>query len=413
MRVQDHSLMDPDIQENPFAYYEALLTQAPVYYMREIDAYVVSRYKDIQYVVAHPEIWSIDMRAKPQAQLIRSDAAKKILQDEGFARDTKLTTDPPAHTAYRAALRHAFSPERVRAQAEFVRMVVDQLIDQMLGSTQCEFIRSFCWALPMRVVTRLLGVPFEDADRIKHWSDVWVEPLTYGLSEQREIYVAREEVALQRYLMEHLNHKRIHPGTDVLSDMLSAVMPDGRPLPLSEMIGLAEHLIVGGHETATSALAAGMAILAENPALAAELRAEPALVETFVEEVLRLESPSQGFFRVAVQDAELCGVLIPTGAMVHLRFAAANRDPEQFENPNALDLRRANARTHLAFSQGVHHCIGSPYARLELNTAFHAVTQRLDDIRLAPGYETLSHVPGLSLRSLKALQITYRAARTG
>jgi cytochrome P450 len=296
----------------------------------------------------------------------------------------------------------------VRAQTEFVQETVDGLIAEMAQTGGCEFMRRFAWVLPIRVITRLLGVPFEDAALIKHWSDVWVEPLTYGISEEREIVVAQEEVALQKYLLGHLDARRTSPAADVLTDMLNARMAGGAPLPVAEMVGLAEHLIVGGHETATSALAAGIAILAQNPEIAAELRADPALVENFVEEVLRLESPSQGFFRIAVKDAELRGVTIPRGAMVHLRFAAANRDPEQFSNPARLDLRRANAKTHLAFSQGVHHCIGSPYGRLELNTAFRALVENFDDIRLTPGHEQLRHLPGLSLRTLESLHISYR-----
>jgi cytochrome P450 len=408
MRVQDHSLMDPAIQESPFAYYDALLEQAPVYFMPEIGAYVISKYKDIQFVVAHPEIWSIDMRSLPAAQLIKHPSARKILEDEGFPRDTKFTTDPPVHTHYRVAVRNAFSPARVAAQAAFIQATVDELIDGMRGKTECEFMRQFCWTLPMRVITNLLGVPYEDADLIKHWSDVWVEPLTYGLTEEREIFVAREEVALQRYILKHLDDKRRNPGSDVLTDMLNARMADGRPLPLSEIVGLSEHLIVGGHETATSALGAGMAILAQNPEIAAELRADPDLVENFVEEVLRVESPSQGFFRLAVRDHVLRGVTIPEGAMVHLRFAAANRDPEQFPEPAKFDPRRANSKTHLAFSQGVHHCIGSPYARLELKTAFRSLLAAFDDIRLTPGKERLEHLPGLSLRTLRALNMSYR-----
>ena len=132
-------------------------------------------------------------------------------------------------------------------------------------------------------------------------------------------------------------------------------------------------------------------------------------VERFVEEVLRLESPSAGFFRVAVQDADLEGVHIPAGAMVHLRFAAANRDPSVFPRPAELDLGRANPRAHLAFSYGVHTCLGAPYARLELQEAFRALVQTLEDIALDPDAPAPSHIPGLSLRTLKSLQITYRA----
>lgn len=408
MNVHDHSFMDPNIQESPFAYYDALLEQAPVYHMPEIGAYVVSKYKDVRHIVAHPEIWSIDMRGVARASMFRYQSAQDLLSNEGFPRDTKFTTDPPAHSFYRSAVCDAFSPRRVRAQQPFIQSAVDDLIDGMRGKTECEFMREFCWWLPMRVITKLLGVPYEDAGKIKHWSDVWVEPLTFGLTEERELIVAREEVELQRYLLGHLEAKRREPGQDVLSDMLAARTEAGEPLPESEIVGLSEHLIVGGHETATSALAAGMAILAQNPDQANELRNDPMLVEGFVEEVLRTESPSQGFFRVAVADYEMRGVTIPMGAMVHLRFAAANRDPEQFPDPSRFDMRRSNVKTHLAFSQGVHHCIGSPYARMELYTAFRSLLAAFEDFRLAPGAEPLTHVPGLSLRTLKSVPITYR-----
>lgn len=412
MNVFDHSFMDPDIQESPFEYYDALLRDAPVHFMPEIDAYVISKYKDVQFAVSHPEIWSIDMRGIPRASMFRHQSAQDLLAAEGFPRDTKFTTDPPVHGTYRSAMRDAFSPRRVRQQQDFIQQAVDELIAGMRGKTSCEFMRQFCWSLPMRVITHLLGVPFQDADRIKHWSDVWVEPLTYGLTEERELVVAREEIELQRYLVAHLERKRREPGEDVLTDMLNVRMPDGSPLPFSEMVGLSEHLIVGGHETATSALAAGMATLAQHPDLAEELHADPSLIEGFVEEVLRMESPSQGFFRIAVKDCMLRGVTIPAGAMVHLRFAAANRDPEQYEDPGRFDMRRRNVKTHLAFSQGVHHCIGSPYARLELYTAFRSLIAAFQDFRLAPGHERLAHVPGLSLRTLKAVHITYRERRT-
>lgn len=408
MKIDQTSFMDPATQEDPFAYYDALLEQAPVYFMPEIGAYVVSKYDDIRHVVAHPEIWSIDMSALAQAQLIKTPAARKLLEDEGFPRDTRLTTDPPVHTQYRMAVHKAFTPARVKQQAAFIQAAVDDLTREMAASEQCEFMRQFAWRLPIFVITRLLGVPYEDAERIKHWSDVWVEPLTYGLSDERELYVAREEIALQKYLVAHMEQKKTNPGDDILTELANARMADGSEMPLAQKIGLAEHLIVGGHETATSALGSGMMRLAQHPEIAAELRASPSLIETFTEEVLRLESPSQGFFRIAVADADLRGVRIPKGAMVHLRFAAANRDPDQFPDPARLDLHRKNAQTHLGFSQGPHFCLGSPYARLELNTAFRTLVQAFDGIRLVPGAPAPTHLPGLSLRTLKALHIAYR-----
>jgi cytochrome P450 len=175
---------------------------------------------------------------------------------------------------------------------------------------------------------------------------------------------------------------------------------------MAEKMGLAEHLIVGGHETATSALASGLMLLIQNPKVESELRRDPSLIKNFVEEALRLESPSQGFFRYAVADGEVAGVVIPKGSMVHVRFAAANRDPDQFPNPNEIDLARPNAGAHMAFSQGEHHCVGAPLARLELGLAFEGLLETFDHFELQPR-TTLRHLPGLALRTLEALPIRY------
>ncbi len=407
MRPEDHSLLDPAIQEDPYAYYAALRDQAPVYFMPEINAYVVTRYRDVQHVVSHPEIWSNDLLGRAGFSMFRHPEAAELLAREGFARNTKLQTDPPEHKGYRAIVNASFTASRVRASESFIRAIVDRLVDQLLGSRACDFIARFAAPLPVHVISNRLGLPPEDVPRIKAWSDAWVEPLGFTLSLERELEVARLGLELQRYLAEKFEERGAAPREDILSDLVHGRLPDGSPLPAADRMGIAEHILVGGHETATSALASGVLLLIQQPDVLAQLRREPALVRGFVEEVLRLESPSQGFFRYTVADGAVNSVTIPKGAMVHVRFAAANRDPEVFPNPDSLDLRRGNAGAHMAFSQGEHHCLGAPLARLELQLAFAALVERLDDLALAPGFVP-SHLPGLSLRTLCALHITYR-----
>lgn len=408
LRVEDHSLMDPAIQQDPYAYYAALREQAPVYRMPDTGAYVVSRYRDIQHVIAHPELWSIDLLGKAGASMFQHQAAREVLERHGFARNTMLSTDPPEHRAYRSLVDVSFTASRVKASAPFVQRVADELIGELLRTRECEFVSAFASPLPIRVIAERLGLPSADVPQLKAWSDAWIEPLGFGCSEAREIEVAWLGVELQRYLTQKFEEKQRTPAQDILTDLAHARLPDGSPLPDAQRMGLAEHILVGGHETVTSALASGLKLLIEHADVADTLRREPALVRNFTEEVLRLESPSQGFFRYALVDSELRGVPIPKGSMVHLRFAAANRDPEQFHNPDALDLKRPNAGAHLAFSQGEHHCLGAPLARLELQTAFRALVQRLDRLRLAPGAE-IRHAPGLSLRSLVELRVCYEA----
>ena len=404
MRVEDHSFMDQEIQASPFAYYRALIEQEPVYFMPELEAFVVTRYRDVQHVLAHPEIWSNDLLGRAGFSMFQHASAQAVLEEGGWPRDTRLQTDPPIHRDYRSLVAPAFTAGRVRALEDFVRETAEALAGDLARAGECEFIATFAAWLPIRVITRLLGLPEEDAVQIKRWSDAWVEPLSGVIDEAREIEVAHLGVELQRYLAAWMERKRGEPVRDVLGELSVACFPDGRGLPMAERMGLAEHLIVGGHETATSALASGMMLLAQDPEIASRLRSEPALIRNFVEEVLRLESPSQGFFRFAVETASLAGVEIPEGSMVQVRFAAANRDPEVFPDPDRLDLQRPNAGAHMAFSQGEHHCVGAPLARLELQTAFRVLLERFERIEIPEGH-VLKHLPGIALRTLEALPI--------
>jgi cytochrome P450 len=410
MRVADHSLLDPAIQADPYAYYRALQEQAPVYRMPDAGAYLVTRYADVQHVIAHPEIWSIDLLGKGGFSMFQHAQARELLEREGLGRNTKLSTDPPEHKGYRGIVNASFTASRVRASAPFVRAIVHELLDGLRERRQAEWIAAFCAPLPIRVICERLGLPPGDVPRIKAWSDAWVEPLGYGLPLERELEVARLGLELQAYLSAKFEEKARAPRADILSDLVRGRLPDGSPLSPRDRMGLAEHILVGGHETVTSALAMGTLLLIRHPDVLRELRAQPDLVKTFVEEALRLESPSQGFFRVALQAAELRGVHIPAGSMLHLRFAAANRDPEVFPDPDRLDLHRPNAGAHMAFSQGEHHCLGAPLARLELQTAFRALIERLDDLELVSGHP-VEYLPGLSLRSLRALHVSWAPRR--
>jgi cytochrome P450 len=405
VRVDERSLLDPEIQEDPYEYYRALREQAPVYRMPDSGAYVLSRYRDIQWAMAHPELYSIDLLGKAGFSMFRHPEARELLEREGIPRNTRLSTDPPEHKGYRSLVNASFTAGRVNASAPFVQGVVDELVAALAVRGSCEFVRDFASPLPVRVIANRLGLPAEDVPQLKRWSDAWVEPLGYACTKEREIEIAWLGVELQRYLAQKFEEKRRAPAQDILSDLVQGRLPDGRPLSEAEAMGLAEHITVGGHETVTSALAAGLLLLIQHPEIERELRRDPGLVRNFVEEALRLESPSQGFFRFALADSELHGVAIPKGSMVHLRFGAANRDPEQFPDPDRLDLRRPNPGAHLAFGQGMHHCLGAPLARLELGLAFRTLLDRFEGFRLAPGHAPPRHVPGLSLRSLRELHV--------
>jgi cytochrome P450 len=176
------------------------------------------------------------------------------------------------------------------------------------------------------------------------------------------------------------------------------------------MLGLAEQIMVGGNETTTNALAMGMKLLIETEGLEARLRGNDAAIKTFVEEVLRLESPTQGLYRIAMQDTEIAGYPIPKGAILHIRFAAANRDERQFPNPDVLDITRRNAGSHMAFSQAHHHCLGAPLARQEMQLAFKVLLDRFKNFYFPAGRNNFEYIPSFALRALKDLWIGYEVA---
>ena len=171
------------------------------------------------------------------------------------------------------------------------------------------------------------------------------------------------------------------------------------------MLGFAEQAVVGANETTQNALAMAMCAMIETADVEARLRADPDKIRTFVEECLRLHSPTAGMYRWTTQDVEMHGVTIPAGSTVHLRFAAANRDERHFEDPDRLDLDRKKAGSHLAFSHAIHHCLGAPLARLELNLSFEILLSRRRNFRFGREESNYDFVPGLALRQMAYLWI--------
>ncbi|MEZ5599025.1 MAG: cytochrome P450 [Pseudomonadales bacterium] len=216
---------------------------------------------------------------------------------------------------------------------------------------------------------------------------------------------------LQAYILDHLEKKRARPGDDLLSLLVQARREDGSGLTMQEMVGFAEQAIVGANETTQNGLAMAMCAMIEQAGLETQLRDEPKRIKTFIEECLRLHSPTAGMYRFATEDVELHGVRIPKGAAVHLRFAAANRDERHFPDPDKLDIERRNAGSHVAFSHATHHCLGAPLARLELNLSFQVLLSRRRNFRLARGDASYDYVPGLALRQMDYLWIESDAAQ--
>jgi cytochrome P450 len=232
-------------------------------------------------------------------------------------------------------------------------------------------------------------------------------------TEAEAIWSTEMEIEAQHYFQAIFERLRREPDDTLLSDLVNTVIPEwGRTLTDEELHAeMMADTFVGGSETTTNALSAGVLLLIQNPEVWGQVKDDPdTYVPLLAEEVVRLEGPVQGLFRTAAVDVDLHGVTIPAGAVLNIRYAAANRDEQVFECPADMDLDRPSPRQHLAYGFGVHHCLGAPLARRELVLGFRALVDRVDEMWLVDGANDLRHQPNFCLRALERLHIGMRAA---
>jgi cytochrome P450 len=292
----------------------------------------------------------------------------------------------------------------------YIEQVVDELIDDFVDKGECEFVRDFATPLPVFVIADQLGVPREDLRRIKAWSDAFASRLGGMANPEEEVENARLIVEYQHYVAKIVEQRRAEPRDDMISDLANTTIKhaDGeRLMTIEELLSMIEQLLVAGNETTTSATTGGMLSLIQLPDQLQILLDEPGMIGNAVEEMLRFESPSAGLWRVVTIDTEIQGVAIPKGALLQLRYAAANRDERVFDKPDSMDVCRKNAGDNIAFGYGTHFCPGAFLARKEMQVAFSRLLQRLTNIRLAEGKNDLTHWPNMVLRGLKELHITF------
>lgn len=412
----DFSLLDPAVQECPYHAYK-VYREAPVFQMPETGHFVVSRYDDIYQIVRNPEVFSIDLLQDGGHPYDNNPRIKALFAEQQWESRTVLSSDPPLHGCYRSLLENCFTNKRMKALQPEVELLANHLIDDFIDEGQIDFIESFCYPLPMKVIALMLGLPQEDLEDFKRWSIAWVAPFAMGNDEATAYNFAKEHVELKHYLVAKFAEKRKQPDDGIISDLVHATYTDidgsKRPLTENELLSITEQLLVGGNETTNNVMASAMMLLLQHPDQMQLLQSDPArYMKGFVEESLRYESPTQGLYRYCVQDTYVGETFIPKGSMVHLRFAAGNRDDQQFPNAERFDITRSNAASHLAFSHGQHHCMGAPVSRMEMKVAFTALLKRLDNIRLADGKNDFKHLPGFTLRALEKLIIEFDPAKS-
>jgi len=395
----------------PYEFYETLQEQAPVYQLPDTNIFMVTRHADVKRLLKDTETYSnnfSDQLKGPEPDSAVTEIYAKAWQPV----DTMITADPPRHRAYRTLVNKVFSAKRVNEMEAYMTAIVHELIDGFIEKGECDFVRDFTTPLPVYVIADQLGVPRKDLKAFKRWSDAFARRLSQLATPEEQIEDAENIVEFQFYFADMIAARRESPKDDMISDLVSATINDPdtgetRPLNMEELQSILQQFLVAGNETTTSAITGGMVSLIQNPEQLKALQQDPSKIPNAVEEILRMESPSAGMWRVVKKDSEIEGVKIPEGSLLMLRYHAANRDRALFSKPNDIDIDRDNANDHIAFGQGIHFCPGAMLARKEMNVAFEALLSRLTNFSINEQASDLSYWPNIVLRGLKELHIGF------
>jgi cytochrome P450 len=404
MPAQDN-LLAPDVLYDPYAYFADLRETDAVHWNERWGGWLILRYDDVVNVLRDHETFSSDRMASLMLELNAQEQEHFALLIKYFSK-WLVFTDPPYHTRVRLLINKAFTPTSVEKLRPRARQIVQELLDHVRLKSRMEFIREFAFHLPVIVISEYLGVPVEDRELVKEWSDETSRVFFIRANEpdRRE----RSQQGLEKllaYFEPLIEERRRHPRDDLISALVRAE-ERGDLLSHEEVLATCTVLLFAGHETTTNLLANGLLALLRHPDQWDRLRQHPSLVRSAAEELLRYDGPVKATFRWAKKDTELGGKDIHTGDRMLLILAAANRDPAKYADPDRLDIAR-QPNPHVALGQGIHVCLGAPLARLEAQEAFLALPQRFPGLRLDIDQAHLEYHPTIVARALKALPVSW------
>lgn len=366
-------LASTEYRLNPWPLYARLRDEAPVHRIEQgtwdgVDFYVLSRYEDVALALRDKKLFSSQIR-----------------QEDYLNLPMLVNRDAPEHTRLRHMANRAFNARLVRTLGDWVQGVVDELMNEVLSHDRVEFVETFTTALPLRIVGGMLGIPLDRKADLRRWSQAVMNSFAVaaGMDPEEAPGFFEDLMEFGNYMEELAEARKGRPNReDILGELV--VQHEAGDLTRDELVTMAWSFVAAGHETTMNLLGGAMYMLLSEPGLAERLRGEPELTGDFIEEYLRLFSPTQWLLRRAKEDVELHGVTIPAGELVHVLIGSGNRDPRKFERPDRFDLDRPNKGEHLGFGAGPHFCPGAALSRLLAGCAFRSYYAELDRFSLDP-----------------------------
>lgn len=414
---------DYEILKDPYAYFEAIRDQGPVYQVPGRDYLIVTGFEDILEVLRNTEDFSAIIGVQGAAASLPftpqgSDISAQVEahRSQFLGGDLLVNYDDRHHTFVRSLLAPLFTPSRLRAGEQYISELSERFVRDAVARGGCELIKEISTPFVTLVIADLLGVPA--ADRQVFMDAIEAAPPPGSLESGENDFSSANHplVIMGSYFFQYVMDRRENPRGDVLSELANARFPDGSVPDALEIVRLATFLFGAGQDTSAKLLGNSMRYIVEQPGLQAQLRRDPSLIPKFLEEVLRLEGSTKQTARLARRDTRLGDLKIPAGTKLMLALAAGNRDPRRWENPQDFVLNRPRIMEHIAFGRGKHVCAGAPLARVEVRIILEKFLQHTAEIDLdaarhgPPGARTLDYEPSFIIRGLAQLHVKLKPA---
>ncbi len=410
MAASARGLLDPDVIQCPYPFYDELRRDRPVAYLPEIKAFFVSRYDLVKLILADPRFQKGSKENDGRKFVAPNAVAQQVLlrdADIGLPVHCLSESNGPVHAAYRKVLEGFVSRRSVLAMQSEIESRARTLVGG-IEDGECDIVAGFSAPFALSVISDTIGFPPGMQRQVKAYADAALTYLTRIASEEEAVAGAETMVAMHGVVRRLVEERRREPQADVLSTLAAATV-DGRLLTDREICYIVEEMVVGGNETTANAINQGLLHLAQNPELQDQLRREPDRIPTFAEEVLRMLPSIQSAHRIAREDIEIEGVMIPKDSKVFLGTAAANRDDAKFASPGTFDPDRPGLNQHVTFGGGQHLCIGVHLTRLEQTIAYREWLARFASTELAQPVETIQYLNSFATRSPISIRVRVRS----
>lgn len=405
-----HQILNPEVIEDPYPFYKALIEEAPVYRVPGTPVYLVSSWDLIHQVLRNQNDYSANLTGI----LMTSQEGKPALFDLaslGATVNAIANADAPFHAIHRRLVLPHFNARSVALLQQEVHDWAHSGVRKLVAQGGGDCVTDLANAIPMRVTARLIGLPLEDADRLLDWAFSGGEILSGTATLEHLVRVGSAVERMREYLQAHfgaaLASAPVAEPANLLQSLAVGVVE--KQISEEDAVGILVVMVGAAGESTSSLIGSAIRILAEDQALQGRLRRSPELIDPYIEEVVRLESPFKGHYREVTKDTYLGGMPLSQKSRVFLIWAAANRDPEVFNLPDELDINRGNINEHLGFGHGIHFCVGARIARMEAREVLQALLAQSREFMLDPAHP-VRHLPSIFVRRLPQLHLQVHGA---